>query len=152
MPAVKSSSRILAAVAALLLCSAVQAAPTVHAQWVRPTPDRTATEAFMVLTSVEGAVLKEVKSPLATTVVMRAAGSGTRNLPQIALPAGVPVALAPDAAYLVLRGLAHPLVVGDRVPLSLTFEGTNGVRQEISITAEVRLHSPLDDVRRAQAR
>ncbi len=43
--------------AVLLMCSTVaQAVLTVSAPWVRPTPDRAATDAYMVLTSTEGAI------------------------------------------------------------------------------------------------
>jgi copper(I)-binding protein len=140
------------AVALLLGSTAAHAVFTVNAPWVRPTPERSATEAYMRLTSTEGAVLKEVRSALATSVVIRAAGSGGsggRNLPQLVLPAGVPVLLAPDQVRLVLRGLAHPLATGERVPLVLTIEGADGSRQEIPVNAEVRVRSPIDDERRA---
>ena len=136
----------------MLLSTGAQAGLTVNAPWVRPTTERAATEAYMLLTSTDGAVLKEVRSPLATSVVIRTNGGGTRTLPQLALPARVPVVLSSDSVHLVLRGLAHPLAVGERVPLLLTVEMADGSRQEISISAEVRLHSPLDDVRRAQPR
>jgi len=136
----------------LLASTAAQAVLTVHAPWVRPTPDRASTDAYMSLTSTEGAVLKEVRSTIATSVVIRVEGPGKRTLPQLALPAGVEVALSPDAVHLVLRGLAHPLGVGERVPLVLTIETANGSRQEISVNAEVRSHSPLDDERRVPRR
>jgi copper(I)-binding protein len=136
----------------LLLCStAAQAALIVSAPWVRPTPDRAATDAYMVLTSNEGAMLKEARSVVATTVVIRGA-TGVKTFPQLALPAGTPVVLAPDTYHLVLRGLAHPLNAGDRVPLVLTIELANGTRQEISVNAEVRVRPPTDDERRAPRR
>jgi copper(I)-binding protein len=104
----------------------------------------------MLLTSTEDAVLKEVRSALATTVVMRAAGGGARTFPQLSLPAGVPVLLAPDSVHLVLRGLAHPLRIGERVPLVLTIETADGSRQQISVNAEVRLSAPTEDPQRAR--
>jgi len=140
--------RVLA-VAFLLVSTAAHAVFSVNAPWVRPTQERSATEAYMRVTSTEGAVLKEVRSPLATSVVIRAAGSAGRYLPQLALPAGVPVLFAPDQVRLVLRGLAHPMAVGERVPLVLTIEGADGSRQEIPVNAEVRVRSPIDDERRA---
>ena len=144
--------RRVALVGVLLLCStAAQAVLIVGAPWVRPTPERTATDAYMVLTSTEDAVLKDARSIVATTVVIRGA-TGVKNYPQLALPAGVPVALAPGAWHLVLRGLAHPLNPGDRVPLVLTIESATGTRQEISVTAEVRARPPADDERRAAKR
>jgi copper(I)-binding protein len=136
----------------VLACStAAQAGLIVGAPWVRPTPERTATDAYMVLTSTEGALLKEARSVVATTVVIRGA-TGTKTYPQLALPAGVPVALAPDAFHLVLRGLAHPLNPGDRVLMVLTIETASGARQEVSVNAEVRAHAPADDERRAPKR
>jgi copper(I)-binding protein len=137
---------------ALLLCStAAQAVLTIGAPWVRPTPERTATDAYMVVTSTEDATLKDARSIFATTVVIRGA-TGVKTYPQLALPAGVPVVLAPDAFHLVLRGLAHPLSPGDRVPLMLTIETAAGARQVISVNAEVRARSPADDERRAPKR
>ena len=137
---------------AVVLCStAAQAGLTVGAAWVRPTPERTATDAYMVLTSTEDAMLKEARSIVATTVVIRGA-TGTKTYPQLTLPAGVPVVLAPDTWHLVLRGLVHPLNPGDRVPLVLTIETAKGARQEVSINAEVRTRPPADDERRTPKR
>jgi copper(I)-binding protein len=135
----------------MLFASTAQAGVTVNAPWVRSTPERTATEAYLRLTSTEDATLKEARSAIATSIVIRAAGSN-RTLQQLALPAGVPVILAPDAARLVLRGLAHPLAVGERVPLVLTIETANGSRYEVSVSAEVRVRPPADDERRTRPR
>ena len=136
----------------LLLCStAAQATLIVSAPWVRPTSERTATDAYMVLNSSEAAALTKVRSIVATSVVIRGA-TGVKIYPRLALPAGVPVVLAPDTFHLVLRGLAHPLKPGDRVPLVLTIEPAAGARQEISITAEVRARPPADDERHAPKR
>lgn len=144
--------RRVALAGVLLLCSAAaQAVLIVAAPWVRPTPERTATDAYMVLTSTEDAMLNDVRSVVATTVVIRGA-TGTRTYPQLALPAGIPVVLAPDTLHLVLRGLAHPLNPGDRVPLVLTIETATGARQEISVNAEVRARPPADDERRVPKR
>lgn len=145
-------SRFGALAGVLFLCStAAQAVLVVGAPWVRPTPERTATDAYMVLTSTEDAMLKDARSIVATTVVIRGA-TGVRNYPQLALPAGVPVALAPDTFHLVLRGLARPLHAGDRVPLVLTIETANGARQSVSVNAEVRERPPTEDERRAPKR
>jgi periplasmic copper chaperone A len=152
MKSCPSTIRRRALAAILLLCStAAQAVLVVSVPWVRPTPDRTATDAYMVLTSTEGALLKGARSVVATTVVIRGA-TGVKTFPQLALPAGAPVVLAPDTYHLVLRGLAHPLNAGDRVPLVLTIELATGARQEIAINAEVRARPPSDDERRAPRR
>src|SRR5260221_6115174 len=151
MPATNSRSRAAPRCFAtlglvlLLVATAARSAVTVTAPRVEPTTDSAASEAYMQLASTDDAVLTGARSPFATTVVIRAAGTYAKTLPQLALPAGVPVVLAPGAVHLVLRGLAHPLARGDRVPLVLTIEAANGTRQEITINAEVRPHSAADD-------
>jgi copper(I)-binding protein len=129
-PAIKfrtaRASRAALAGVFMLFSTAALAVVTVNAPWVRPTPDRTATEAYLRLTSTEDATLKEVRSTLATSVVIRAAGSKSRTLPQLALPAGVPVVL--------------------------TIEAADGSRHAISVNADVRLRPPADDERRAHPR
>ena len=87
---------------------------------------------------------------VATSVVIRSAATGARTYPQLALPAGVPVLLAPDAFHLVLRGLAHPLNPGDRVPMVLTIELASGALQEYTVNAEVRARAPAADARPAR--
>ena len=140
------------ALAALLLLAATgaHAVLLVDAAWVRPTQDRASTTAYMSITSSEGAVLKEARSTVATSVVIRSAATGARTYPQLALPAGVPVLLAPDAFHLVLRGLAHPLNSGDRVPIVLTIELASGALQEYTVNAEVRARTPAADARPAR--
>jgi copper(I)-binding protein len=82
--------------------------------------------------------------------VIRSGATGARIYPRLALPAGVPVVLAPDAFHLVLRGLAHPLNPGDRVPIVLTIELESGALQEHTVNAEVRARAPAADARPAR--
>ncbi len=150
-PVMKSSTSTIARCAlagiVLLACTGAYAALLVDAAWVMATPDRASTTAYMTITSIEGAVLKEARSTVATSVVIRSAVTGARTYPRLALPAGVPVLLAPDAFHLVLRGLAHPLNAGDRVPMVLTIELASGALQEYTVNAEVRARAPAADTR-----
>jgi hypothetical protein len=41
--------------------------------------------------------------------------------------------------------------LGDIIPLTLTIQGADGVRQDIAVGAVARLRSPADDERRAHA-
>jgi len=134
----------------LLACTGAQAALLVDASWILPTPDRASTAAYMSITSTESAVLKGARSTVATSVVIRSGATGARIYPRLALPAGVPVVLAPDAFHLVLRGLAHPLNPGDRVPIVLTIELESGALQEHTVNAEVRTRAPAADARPAR--
>jgi periplasmic copper chaperone A len=134
----------------LLVSAAAEAVFTVNMPWVRPTPDRRETEAYMVVTSSEDAVLREARSVIAATVVIRAASAGGRRLlPALPLPAGAAVKFAPGEVRLGLVGLARPLKVSERVPIVLVVEARDGTRQEIPVNAEVRLRSPVEDERRA---
>jgi len=134
----------------LLACTGAQAAPLVDAPWIQATQDRASTAAYMTITSTQSAVLKEARSTVATSVVIRSGATGARVYPRLALPAGVPVLLAPDAFHLVLRGLAHPLNPGDRVPIVLTIELETGALQEYTVNAEVRARAPVADTRPAR--
>lgn len=59
-----------------------------------------------------------------------------RPLPEIDVPAGATVAVAPGGIHLMLVELAAPLAVGTRVPLTLVFR--NAGKIEISLAVEAR--------------
>ena len=56
--------------------------------------------------------------------------------------------LKPGAYRFSLAPLNRPLKLGDRVGFVLTVEGADGSRQDVPLSAEVRLRSPYDDYRR----
>ncbi|HTR77901.1 MAG TPA: copper chaperone PCu(A)C [Gemmatimonadaceae bacterium] len=117
----------------------------VNQPWVRPGPQGGSTEAYMDLTSTEGAALTAVSSTIATVAIRDKRAKPGR----LSLPAGVMVRLAPGGNRLSLSKLAREVRLGERVTLTLTIESPDGTRQEIPVTAEARLRSPLDDERRA---
>jgi copper(I)-binding protein len=117
---------------------------TVNQPWVKP-GERTS-EAYMILMSSEAAKLTHVRSSVAERAGLRGKGSDVRA---IALPAGRTVTLKPGAERIALFRLAHPLKLGDRVPLVLTVEAADGARQEIAVDAEVRNEWPVDAELRA---
>ena len=117
--------------------------------WVRPAASVRTTEAYMVLTSTEGATLVGARSEIAVGVATYAAGKNPVRIERLPLPAGQMVKLHPGGLRLGLRDLARPLKLGDRVPLVLTIEAADGKRQEIPVNAEVRRRSPIDDELRA---
>ena len=119
----------------------------VNQPWVKP--GTRSTEAYMVLTSTEGATLIGVRSSIAARVSLRGAGAHRPARAALALPAGAAVALRPGADRIVLTGLAHALKPGERVPLTLQIETAAGALEEITVAAEVRTESPFDAERRA---
>src|SRR5271166_6154391 len=117
----------------------------VNQPWVRPAQRLQTTEAYMNLTSTDGASLVGAASTAAAAVAILAPGRTTNKVARLSLPAQHVVALAPDGYRLALRRLARTLKVGDRVQLTLTIEAADGTRREVGVYAEVRLHSPIDD-------
>jgi copper(I)-binding protein len=124
-----------------------QALFIVNQPWVKPGAH--ASEAYMNLTSTEGATLIGVRSPIAAQAALRGPGTRGRARPSLPLPAGATVALQPRANRIVLTGLVHALQLGERVPLTLSVETAPGVNEEVAVDAEVRNESPLDAERRA---
>jgi copper(I)-binding protein len=121
----------------------------VNLPWARPAQRGQTTEAYMDLTSTDGATLVGVTSDAAAAVAIRAPGKISTKVIGVPLPAKTVVALVPGGYRLALNGLMRPLKLGDRVKLTLTVEAADGSRQDIGVDAEVRLRSALDDERRA---
>ncbi|SRR5260370_15873312 len=146
-----TSRRVAAACALSLGLSAQHASAlfVVNQPWVRPAQSTQVTEAYMNLTSTEGATLVGAVSAAAGSVAIRAPGKPAGDLARLPLPAQSLVALGPGGYHLVLRRLMGTLKVGDRVQITLTIENADGSRQDIGVNAEVRLRSPIDDEMRA---
>jgi copper(I)-binding protein len=117
----------------------------VNQPWVLPAQKAQTTEAFMNLTSTDGASLVGVASAAAATVAILAPGQTARVVKRVSLPAHKVVALAPGGYRIVMHRLAQSLKVGDRVQLTVTIEAADGKRQEIAVNADVRLHSVIED-------
>ena len=50
-----------------------------------------------------------------------------RAVPSLDIPAGRSVTLEPGSYHVMLVDLAHPLSVGDKVPLTLTFQNAGTI-------------------------
>ena len=135
--------------AATMIASPASAVFIVNQPWVRPAQAAQTTEAYMNLTSTEGATLVGVSTEAARAATIRAPGNVAIATTKVALPPKLLVALAPGQYRIVLNQLLRTLKVGDRVNLTLTIEQDDGSRQDIAVNAEVRLRSPIDDERRA---
>ena len=125
--------------------SPAPAAPAVQIQdaWARATvAGQSATGAFMTLTAPVATRLVEVRTPAAGVAEvheMRLEGDvmRMRAVPALPLPAGQAVQLKPGGFHVMLMNLTAPVKAGDRVPLTLVFEGADGRRhtQDVSATA-----------------
>lgn len=109
--------------------------------WVRTTTSfQKSTVAFMQLTSSNDARLVQADSPVATTVelhqmVMKNYAMKMQPVPGIDLPAGKPVALAPDGYMVMLTGLTQQIREGDTIPISIVVEGRDKKRETFRFSA-----------------
>jgi copper(I)-binding protein len=117
----------------------------VNQPWVLPAQKAQTTEAFMNLTSTDGATLVGATSAAAATVAILAPGKTAHAIDRVSLPAHTVITLAPGSYRIVMHRLAQPLKLGDRVELTLTIEAADGTHQEVGVNADVRLHAPIYD-------
>ena len=118
---------------------------TVSDPWVRVAPNGKSAEAFMEVSSSEGAAIVGVESDVTGDVPLQRPGTRRAATDKIPLPAGTSVKLAPGAYRVLLPKLNRSLKLGDRVALSLIVEASDGSRQAIPVNAEVRRRSAYDD-------
>ena len=119
----------------------------VNQPWVRPAPAGGSTEAYMNLSSGDGAALVAVKSAAAGKAAL--SGAGAAPVQEISLPPGALIRLAPGKQRIALRRLAKELRLGDSLVMTLVFRTADGAQKEIPVTAVARLRSPIDDELRA---
>ena len=123
---------------ALIACAAiaahaVRAAPaplTVTDPWVRATPGSDVAAVYMTLHNDGDAALRivGVRSSLAGHAMIHETRlengqSVMRPREPLEIPPHGSVRLAPGGLHVMLHMLAHPLAVGERVPLELLLEG-----------------------------
>jgi copper(I)-binding protein len=142
---------LLFALTFALPAALAQALTIVNQPWIRPAPAGHSTEAFMNLTSTEGATLVAARSDSAAETALHRPGRDGRTFAELALPARAVVQLAPGNYRFSLRGLKKNVKLGDVVPMTLTIRSADGVSQVIAVGAVARLRSPVDDERRAHA-
>jgi len=135
---------ITASLLSLALAGTALAQVTVSDPWVRATvAAQKASGAFMKLTADKGARLVEARSPVAGVVEIHemALENNVMKMRAIAgvdLPAGTPVEFKPGGYHVMLMELKGPLNVGDTVPITLVFEGSDKARQSVEVKASVR--------------
>jgi copper(I)-binding protein len=136
--------------ASLLATSAARAQVTVADAWIRSTvAGQQATGAFMQMVSARDTVLVSAASPAARIVEiheMKVDGGVMRMhaIDQLALPAGKAVELKPGGYHLMLQNLVAPLKVGESIPVTLTFQDTDGKKtlQEIKVPVRALTTGP----------
>lgn len=141
--------RAMAAALTLTLATAVQAAEVhVMEAWSRATPPETSVGVgYLTLHNMgrKPLTLVGASSPRAQRVEIHETRiddkglSTMRPLRQLTVAAGAALSLSAGGRHLMLVGLGSPLVAGEKVPLTLQFEG----EPPLQVQLEVR---PLDAV------
>lgn len=109
--------------------SAQPATPVgVEQAWARATPGAAREGSlYLTLRAFADDLLAAVSTPVADMATLhetRDVGGvmQMRDLSGLALPAGRSVAMRPGGVHVMLMALAHPLLLGQRFPVTLTFD------------------------------
>jgi periplasmic copper chaperone A len=110
--------------------------------WIRqPPPGTDVASVYLSLQNIgtRTAKLTGVECPIASMAMLHESlesdgQSQMRALSSVSLAPGASLAFTPGSKHIMLHGLAHPLKVGERVPIVLLFDG--GIR--VHVTAVVR--------------
>ena len=135
----------IAVMASLLLSRAFGAeSVTTGNAWVRATvPGQSVAGAYLDITAGASAALVAVDSSVAGkaelhTMSMDSGVMKMRPLAEIELPANRTVSLRPGGHHIMLIDIKRELKAGDRVPLKLTVQDSQGVKSTLHVEAEVR--------------
>ena len=116
--------------------------------WVRSTvPGQKGTGAFMQITSKTALRLVGVSSPVAGVsevheMKMEGDVMKMRQISELALPAGVAVALKPGGYHVMLMDLKQPVAPGSTVPLTLRFKDAKGIESQLELTLTASVSAP----------
>ena len=115
--------------------------PTISDVWVRATvPGGSVTGAYMQIRSATPLKLVKIDSPAARLIELHESKMTDgvmemKALDGVDIPAGKRVALKPGGMHVMMMKIAKPIVVGDNVPLTLTFIGADKKTFQIKVNA-----------------
>ena len=149
LPDPKTFARV-AAVASLLAGPAVAhaaATVTISDAWLRPTPaGMSMTSGYLTLrnTSAQPVRLRAAATPLARSVTLHRSvvTGGVARMEALSeglvIPPGGSAVFKPGGNHMMLEGLSHPLKVGDKLSVTLSFDG----QPATTAVFEVRASAP----------
>ena len=135
---------LVLAAASLFTSSAAFAQVTVGDPWIRATvPAQKTAGAFMQLRSPKATRLVDVQSPVAGRaevhqMAMEGQTMRMQKVDGIDLPAGQSVNLSSGGYHVMLFDLKQQLKEGQQVPLTLTFVGADGKRENVTVQVPVK--------------
>ncbi|MBL8521526.1 MAG: copper chaperone PCu(A)C [Betaproteobacteria bacterium] len=124
-------SRLFLACTLVASTAALANAPVVKDAWVKPTlPGTKVSAAYMTIESATGAKLMRAETPRAAQVElhdmkMKDGVMEMKAEPSFAVPAKGALELKPGSKHIMLFKVGEPIKAGDKVPLTLTFEGAD---------------------------
>ena len=107
------------------------AVPVVSESWIKTTiPGSAVSAAYMQINSPTPLKLIKAESPVAAMVEihdmkMNAGVMEMKALDAIDVPANKAVTLKPGGMHVMLMNVKKPINKGDKIPMTLTFEGAN---------------------------
>ena len=140
----------------LLAAVAVSAADiTISEPWARATAPSAVTGAIFAEIANGGTAADEltaasVESTIADHVELHAHTKDDNGVmrmapvPSVSIPAGGKTALKPGGFHIMLLGLAHPLVEGQQIPVTLTFAHAGRIEASAIIGSIAASESPAD--------
>jgi copper(I)-binding protein len=147
----ESKTFALAATVAALLAGPAVAGPaasvTITDAWLRPAPaGMSMTSGYLTLrnTSAQPVRLRAAATPLARSVTLHRSvvTGGVARMEALSeglvIPPGGSAVFKPGGNHLMLEGLSHPLKVGDKLSLTLSFDGQTAT----TAVFEVRASAP----------
>jgi periplasmic copper chaperone A len=133
------SKLVVGALLALSLPAIAQV--KVEGAWARPTvPGQQGGGGFLTITSSAGDRLVGGSTPAAQrfelhTMAMKGDVMEMRQLEAIELPAGKAVEFKPGGLHVMFIGLAQPLALGSKVPVTLKFEKAGEVKVDFEVAS-----------------
>jgi len=137
-------NKFIVLAAASLVTTAAFAQVTVGDPWIRATvPAQKTAGAFMQLRSPKATRLVDVQSPVAGRaevhqMAMEGQTMRMQKVDGIDLPAGQSVNLSSGGYHVMLFDLKQQLKEGQQVPLTLTFVGADGKRENVTVQVPVK--------------
>ena len=133
------ANRLFARAALALAAVACSAQVRVEGAWARPTvPGQQGGGGYLTLTSPVADRLVGGSTPAAQrvelhTMSMQGDVMQMRQIDAIELPAGRKVELKPGGLHVMFIGIAQPLTLGSKVPVTLRFEKAGEVKVEFEV-------------------
>ena len=136
-------------VSLLLFCFALpvsaqqnaSALPTISDVWVKATiPGGSVSGAYMHIKSAARVKLIKVESPAAGLIELHESKitNGVMEMKAVdgvEIPTGKSVTLKPGGMHVMMMKIAKPIIVGDKVPLTLTFMGPDKKSFQVKVDA-----------------